>query len=347
MGRGTLLYASADLMMWRALMGSTALVRVREPGEPAFEPGHRVCSEDGPRIDLGHQVCVGTLTHAVDAARRHAVGHMAVERRGMDLHGVGRPLPSLPEAAHEGGARPWPVASGWAWAWEDTLYRCAPSGKVTVAARLPGPIRAWDVGPRGAVWCVGAGCLWWAPPKRSARRLPFEQVDDAGIDLDSLGAGQLLFSDDGQQAIVAESPGAWSIGGKRPGLASAAGAVGWMPDHTLAEMEEVPAVRASPVGSSVLRVGRSRMLALHKTGRRAEAKLCLPAPPLDMRAHADDAVTVLTARGALGLTVDGRECAPDLGVLLDPQPEVGRLNHGDHDTWWSADGGVVTGLSPR
>jgi len=297
-------------------------------------------------VDLGNSVWhLEQLLHT-DPVRRRAVGHMVVERRGMRVMGIDQLLPCLPESAHEGGARPWPVKTGWAWAWENTLYRRTPEGRVSVAARLPGPIGAWDVGPDGAVWCVGAGCMWWGPPGRFARRVPLMQMDAAGIALEQLCPGDLLFSDDGHRVVLAETPGVRAI--CRTGLVpgSDGGTIGWTLDAECVDAEERPAARASPGGRGVWRVSRTRLSVWRADAGVVHHAIALPSPPMDMRTHSDDAITVLTAQGAFGFDSIGRLCEPDLSALLAPAPDCGRVRVGTQDIWWSADGGVVAGLTP-
>ena len=344
-GRGVRLTTSPVLVAWEQLGAGPKKVVVRRPDEPAFEVGHQVCSEVGPCVDLGSLACDGVRVHRVDPRRSRHVGHAVVERRGVSLRGIGGSLPALPEAAREQGARPWPVRPGWAWAWGDTLYRRAPDGRVSVAARVPGSIRAWDVGPDGAAWCVGAGCLWWAPPRRFACRVSDEDAESAGVDVDAVESGELLFSDDGMQVIAARRPGARSIRRAGLGVSTAVGAVGWMPDHSLVQSRTMVAARVACVGRWVWRVTQNAMLGWHEDGQVCGREICLPSPPLDARAHAADAITVLTAKGTLGLTLAGSGCAPDLSVLLGDHPSVGLCRHGAQTLWWSEDGGVVTGIS--
>ncbi len=203
-GFGYRMHASTDLLAWTA-DNQMWTVCLRQPESPPWEPTLLVPGPNGPAADLGAAVYLhGDLVPAV-RGRPRAVGHSVVEQRGLHTHFWPTPHLSLPETPRHLGARPWPDAPGWAWTDGDTMYRCSPTGNVTVAGRAPGMIGAWDVGPLGAIWFVAAGCLWVAAPGAFARRVRHAVVDEMGLSLDHLAAGDCVFADDGSMMLFADA----------------------------------------------------------------------------------------------------------------------------------------------
>jgi len=340
-GFGWMVSANAHAVWWTHLADGRQVVRVRAPGSVPTDPVAACPRPDGGWVDVGDAVVGQRRMVPTLPSGRRTLGHAIVERRGEQLIRLDTGPLGLPEGAVCHGARPWPWHTGWAWTDGDTAYRCGPDHRAHVVGRVPGTIRHWDVGPHGAMWFTGAGCLWLAGPGQYARRAT-EAVEAAlGLPSELLEAGALVFADDGRALALAESPSARRIHlARRPAAGAEVGdVVGLSPAPLPFPPDPSPAV-AHPFTDTVVRLDDTWLESWDGCGLRARRRHNLFGAPLAIGVH-DGVLTVLTGAGLVAFDPTGRSCSPH-PASLNTEPGA----HGIHSTptgsvWWSVDGAVV------
>ena len=343
-GFGWTVCANEDAAWWEASDGRRAVL-LRHPEAEPFQPGAIICAPTGGHVDLGRVVASRTGARPAPPGARVWLGHTPVVRRRHGLWDLdGLPV-DLPESATQAGARPWPARPGWAWVDHDTVYRKSPDGRITVAARVPAAIGAWDVGPHGALWFVAAGCLWLAPPMGFARRAAPEVEEALGVPVASLHGGSVVFADDGRSLAALETPGAHRIClGRRPYPGAEVGSVIGLSPHPVGFPEPTSPALSCVARSVMVRVTRHSLVRMDGAGLVGEHRLELPGRPLGVGAGDDGRITMLVGGGFCAVDVDGRAAEPrpedlalDAGQLRLVATPRGRV--------WAGPGGAMVPLS--
>ena len=339
--------ANEDSACWTALDGSSVHVALREPTTPPWDPHTIVPTPSGGWVDLGAWAVDPTAVVGLDPEASRALGHTLVQRRRGGLtFPRADPVP-LPEAARTGDVRPWPDAAGWAWTDLDTLYRRAPSGRIAVAGRAPGPIEAWDVGPQGATWFVAAGCLWLGGPRRLAHHVDPTVEAALGVPLEALEAGSLVFDDTGRWVAAAEVEATHAIHlGARATVGDPLGSVVGLSPAPVRFPSPRPA-RCVPWGDAVARVSGSHLELWRGDGQSQAASLAVDGPVLEVRAEAEGPLVVVTPSGVHAFDRRGAPVHRPAGALPTAPRRLGLHPTHTGRVWWSADGGVVPVRSQR
>jgi hypothetical protein len=341
-GLGWTVAAHPDAIWWTRQTDQQRFIRVRMPDAPPLDLRAVGLRPDGGLVDCGDHVFAPGRSWRVDPDRQRFLGHRIVEQHGTRWRVLDGPEPRLPMGARLGSVRPWPDQPGWVWADGDCLYRCTPNHRVSVCVRIPGEIQAFDVGPGGAVWCVGAGCLWVAAPGRFGRRAPPSVVAGLGVPLAELTVGSIVFSDDGSTLAAADQDdGHQILLVPRPTLGPHIGAVtGLSPKPSLfPQSDDSACVLAN--GDGVVRASQHGLEWWTGRGCERSLPLDLPAPPLAMGGSWSTTITVLTAKGLVGVRQDGTSAPPSPDDLSSRAPSIGVQSTPHGPVWWTATGWVV------